>query len=58
MALQRPIHQGTGGPIWRFLTFLSGLTPLVFVVTGCVMWWKKRQNRMAVSAPVVMEPAE
>lgn len=58
MAWQRPLHQGLLGPIWRFLVFLSGLLPAVFVFTGVAMWLKKRQSRLAMNAPLVMEPAE
>ena len=42
----RSWHQGEGfGPVWQFLLFLTGLLPLIFVVTGVMMWLKKRQNR-------------
>lgn len=58
MAWQRPVHQGLLGPVWRFLVFLSGFLPAIFVFTGVVMWWKKRQNRLAMSAPLALEPAE
>ena len=58
MAWQRPVHQGLLGPVWRFLVFLSGFLPAIFVFTGVVMWLKKRQNRMSMSAPMVLEPAE
>jgi uncharacterized iron-regulated membrane protein len=58
MAWQRPVHQGLLGPVWRFLVFLSGFLPAIFVFTGVAMWLKKRQNRMAMSTPLVMEPAE
>jgi uncharacterized iron-regulated membrane protein len=52
MAWQRPVHQGTLGPVWKFLVFLSGLLPTVFVVTGVVMWAKKRTARIAMNAPL------
>jgi len=58
MAWQRPVHQGLLGPVWRFLVFLSGLLPAIFVITGAVMWLKKRQNRMPMRASVALEPAE
>jgi len=58
MAWQRPLHQGLLGPVWRFLVFLSGLLPAIFVFTGVAMWLKKRRNRMAMSAPLALEPAE
>ena len=52
MALQRPMHDGQGnlGPIWEFLVFLSGLVPLLFVITGTIMWLKKRKQRIPMSA--------
>lgn len=50
MALQRPMHDGQGlGPVWEFLVFLSGLVPTLFVITGVIMWWKKRQRRLPMS---------
>lgn len=50
MAWQRPLHQGSLGPVWRFLVFLSGLVPLLFVVTGVIMWAKKRKRRVPMTA--------
>ena len=58
MAWQRPVHQGLLGPAWRFLVFLSGFLPAIFVFTGVFMWLKKRQSRLSMTAPLVMEPAE
>jgi uncharacterized iron-regulated membrane protein len=52
MGWQRPLHDGTVGGLWRFLVFLSGLLPAVFVFTGVVMWAKKRKARIAMSAPL------
>jgi uncharacterized iron-regulated membrane protein len=50
MALQRPMHDGQGlGPVWEFLVFLSGLVPLLFVITGTIMWLKKRKRRIPMS---------
>jgi len=50
MAWQRPIHQGSGlGAVWKFLVFLSGLVPLLFVVTGVIMWAKKRRRRVPMT---------
>ena len=51
MALQRPMHDGQGnlGGIWEFLVFLSGLVPLLFVITGTVMWLKKRKRQIPMS---------
>jgi uncharacterized iron-regulated membrane protein len=46
MAWQRPVHYGEGlGWVWKILTFISGLLPLLFVITGFVLWWSKRRNR-------------
>lgn len=50
LAWMRPVHQGSIGPVWRFLVFLSGLVPLLFVVTGAIMWWKKRQRHVPMTA--------
>lgn len=50
MAWMRPVHDGsTLGPVWRFLVFLSGLVPALFVVTGIVMWAKKRKRRVPMT---------
>ncbi len=43
----RELHAGNGlGPVYRALVFASGVLPLVFVVTGFLMWWKKRRARV------------
>jgi len=53
MAWQRPLHDGEGlGPIWRFLVFLSGFLPLLFVITGAAMWIKKRRAHLSMAAPL------
>jgi uncharacterized iron-regulated membrane protein len=50
MAWMRPVHDGsTLGPVWRFLVFLSGLVPALFVVTGMIMWAKKRKRRIPMT---------
>jgi uncharacterized iron-regulated membrane protein len=49
LAWMRPVHQGSLNAVWKFLVFLSGLVPALFVVTGIVMWWKKRQRRIPMS---------
>jgi uncharacterized iron-regulated membrane protein len=50
LAWMRPVHDGTLGPVWAFLVFLSGLVPSLFVVTGLVMWAKKRRRRVPMTA--------
>ncbi|HVZ27593.1 MAG TPA: PepSY-associated TM helix domain-containing protein [Rhizomicrobium sp.] len=46
------LHGGEGmGPVWRFLVFLSGFLPLIFVVTGLLMWIKKRTARIVQPKP-------
>jgi uncharacterized iron-regulated membrane protein len=52
MAWMRPVHQGSLGPVWRFLVFLSGLVPSLFVVTGMIMWWKKRRRHVPMFMPL------
>ncbi len=52
LAISR-LHGGAGfGPIYAALVFISGLMPLLFLVTGVMMWLKKRQNRLAMSQPL------
>lgn len=42
----RWIHEGShSGPIWQVVVFLTGVFPLVFVVTGAIMWWRGRRTR-------------
>jgi uncharacterized iron-regulated membrane protein len=41
---------GLLGPVWKFLVFLSGFLPLIFVITGLMMWLKKRQARSQAEA--------
>ncbi len=49
MAWQRPVHVGNLGPVWKFLVFLSGLVPLLFVITGITMWLKKRRRHVPMT---------
>ena len=51
LAWQRPVHQGTLGPVWKFLVFLSGFLPAIFVTTGVIMWAKKRKAHIAGQRP-------
>jgi len=50
LAWMRPVHDGTLNGVWRFLVFLAGLVPSLFVVTGLIMWWKKRQRHLPMTA--------
>jgi uncharacterized iron-regulated membrane protein len=51
LAWMRPVHQAMGlGVVWRFLVFLSGLVPTLFVVTGIIMWLKKRRRHVPMTA--------
>lgn len=51
LAWMRPLHEGLGlGVVWRFLVFLSGLVPTLFVVTGIIMWLKKRRRHVPMTA--------
>ena len=46
----RWIHEGShSGPIWQFAVFLTGIFPLVFAVTGVIMWWRGRRTRKEVA---------
>lgn len=49
LAWMRPVHDGTLGSAWRFLVFLSGLVPTLFIVTGIIMWLKKRKRHIPMS---------
>jgi uncharacterized iron-regulated membrane protein len=43
---QRALHGGAGlGWVWKILTFLSGLLPILFAVTGICMWWLRRRRK-------------
>ena len=58
----RWIHEGShSGPIWQTVVFLTGVLPLVFVVTGVIMWWRGRRARRAidrVTGPGELQAAE
>mgnify|MGYP003333463238 CR=1 FL=1 len=48
VAWQRALHYGQGlGGAYRFLVFVSGLIIPLFAITGFLMWWIKRRNRLA-----------
>jgi uncharacterized iron-regulated membrane protein len=47
----RWIHDGArGGELWRFVVFLTGVFPLIFAVTGLLMWWRSRRLRRQVDS--------
>jgi uncharacterized iron-regulated membrane protein len=47
----RRIHEGGhSGPIWQLVVFLTGIFPLVFAVTGVIMWWRGRRSRQDLAA--------
>jgi uncharacterized iron-regulated membrane protein len=42
----RWIHEGSrGGPVWAVLVTLTGVFPIIFAVTGIIMWLRKRSDR-------------
>jgi len=47
----RWIHEGShGGPVWWTLVFLTGLCPPVLLVTGVIMWLRRRRARRLAEA--------
>lgn len=51
MGWQHALHAGQGlGWTWKILTFLSGVLPPLFAVTGFYMWLQKRRVRKAQDA--------
>jgi uncharacterized iron-regulated membrane protein len=47
------LHDAIGlGPVYTLLVFVSGLMPLIFFITGLIMWVKKRKNRLPISLPL------
>ena len=48
----RWIHEGShSGPVWQIVVFLTGVFPLVFAVTGVMMWLRGRRSREAIAPP-------
>jgi uncharacterized iron-regulated membrane protein len=46
----RWIHDGSrGSEVWRFIVFLTGVFPVIFAVTGLMMWSRARRNRRRVA---------
>jgi uncharacterized iron-regulated membrane protein len=55
----RRIHDGSrGGPIWQFAVFLTGVFPVIFVITGIMMWLRGRRHRRAVALGAKLQAAE
>jgi uncharacterized iron-regulated membrane protein len=55
----RWIHEGShSGAIWQAIVFLTGVFPLVFVVTGVVMWWRGRRGRRLLAEGRAAEVGE
>jgi uncharacterized iron-regulated membrane protein len=51
LAWQHALHAGEAlGWAWKILVFLSGFLPLLFAVTGVIMWWMKRSRRRSPRA--------
>ena len=52
MAWQHALHAGDGlGWVWKLLVFVSGFLPLLFGITGFLMWQlKRRAKRVALVA--------
>jgi uncharacterized iron-regulated membrane protein len=50
-AWQRALHGGAGqGWVWQLLTFISGLMPVLFAITGIAMWWMRRRHKKKAQA--------
>ena len=46
----RWIHDGSrGGPVWQFVVFLTGVFPVIFAITGLMMWWRGRRARRRIA---------
>lgn len=46
------LHVGNGlGQMYWLLTFFTGFVPLLFFVTGFMMWSRKRQNQLSMTRP-------
>lgn len=58
-AWMRALHEGRGVGFWfKFLVFLSGFAPVLFVITGVIMYLQKRKNKEAAdNGRVDPEPA-
>lgn len=48
IAWQHALHSGEGlGIVWKITVFLVGFLPLLFSITGIVLWLKKKKGRAA-----------
>ena len=55
----RWIHEGShSGAVWQAIVFLTGVFPLVFAVTGVVMWWRGRRGRRLLAEGRAAEVGE
>jgi uncharacterized iron-regulated membrane protein len=46
----RWIHDGSrGSEVWRFVVFLTGVFPVIFAVTGLMMWLRARRARRHIA---------
>jgi uncharacterized iron-regulated membrane protein len=49
LAWLKALHYGFGlGLVWKLLAFLSGFLPLLFAITGLLMWQARRTQKRAV----------
>jgi uncharacterized iron-regulated membrane protein len=59
----RRLHEGELlGPAWRWVVFATGLAPLLFLVTGLVMWRRRvaasKRRNLGIHAKVVLPCGE
>jgi uncharacterized iron-regulated membrane protein len=58
LALQRNLHSGERlGIVGRIVICVVGLLPLLFVITGTIMWLKQRRGRIGAKANTVASAA-
>jgi len=59
----RRVHEAQHhGPLWRAIAFVCGLSPAIFLVTGCMMWLRRRaakapQFGLRVTVPPALQRA-
>jgi uncharacterized iron-regulated membrane protein len=55
----RWIHEGSrGGAVWQVVVFLCGIFPLVFAVTGTLIWLQRRARRAAIARMPAIEASQ